>query len=308
MSSILLQSEAWAAFQRALGRTVVVSDGHYFVRMPLPLGFSYYYAPHGPLFSDNTATEEVVQTLQSVVAAARRDHAIFIRIDPAVSVEPHWISQLQFKKVAGAVQPVHTTILDLTKSLDEIQANLRPKTRYNIRLASKKNVTVRISTDAKDLDAFLELNRQTQKRDRFTAHADNYYRKMFEALVPKGNLKLFVAELHEEGKPAKVLAVNIVTAYKQQAIYLHGTSSNEERNRMAPFALQWEAIRWAKEQGCTTYDFWGIAPTDDPTHSWAGITRFKKGFSGNVVQYIGVYDLVLRPTWYRIYQFVKRFL
>jgi lipid II:glycine glycyltransferase (peptidoglycan interpeptide bridge formation enzyme) len=115
---------------------------------------------------------------------------------------------------------------------------------------------------------------------------------------------VYVAEAMIDGV-LQPIAANIVSHFGKRVTYVHGASGNRGRNLMAPFLLQWSAILEAKRVGATEYDFWGIADSEDPTHPWAGITRFKRGFGGSMVQYIGAYDIIYKPTWYKIYRAYK---
>lgn len=168
------------------------------------------------------------------------------------------------------------------------------------------------------LDEFLRLVKLTAERNKITSHPEEYYRKMFE-IIPPEIIKLYIAEY--EGK---VIAANIVVFYGDTATYLHGASDNEYRNVMAPYLLQWQAIQDAKKAGCVKYDFGGvkIAERSDLTptlsllrrgnkgevNSWAGITKFKMGFSPNTkpVEFIGSYDMILSPVKYYLYRIIQK--
>ena len=195
------------------------------------------------------------------------------------------------------MQPADSLILDLDKPLDQIEAGMHQKTRYNIHLAERKGVQVFESTNEKSLADFLALQSVTAQRDKIKPFPDSYFQQMYQALVPAGQLSLWRAEFQ-----GSLLAINLMISFGDTVSYNHGASSEEQRNLMAPHLLQWKAIQWAKEKGHSHYDFRGIAPDDNPKHAWAGITRFKKGFGGRVVHYVGCYDFVLNSAWYRLYR------
>ena len=138
-------------------------------------------------------------------------------------------------------------------------------------------------------------------RQGIVAHPEEYYRKMIETL-PEEMLKIYVAEF--EGK---IIAANLVLFFENTATYLHGASSNDNRNVMAPFLLQWQAILEAKERGCTRYDFGGIK-TVNSDNSWEGITNFKLGFSPNTksIEFPGSYDIIINPRKYAVYRGLQR--
>ena len=193
---------------------------------------------------------------------------------------------------------------------------MHQKTRYNIRLAEKRGVTVKESSN---INEFLKLNSETTARDKFKSHPDNYYRTMFKVLgvnqQSTTNNQQCVAKLFTAYFKNKAIASNIVIFFADTANYIHGASSNEHRNLMAPHLLQWEVIKYAKSQGYKWYDFWGINPSVgtgcDPSYhkSWQGITRFKRGFvsekTGKEITYPGCYDLIFQPKWYNLYKIVK---
>jgi len=181
---------------------------------------------------------------------------------------------------------------------------MKQKTRYNIRLAEKKGVTVRQGTAA-DIAPFIRLMRQTGERDGFGIHDAQYYRAAFELFAPD-QASLLVAEF--EGRP---LAGAMVFALGRTAAYFYGASSDEERPRMPAYAIQWAAMRWAKARGCATYDMWGIpdAPEDELEAGFTDrqdglwpVYRFKRGFGGEVVRTVGAADRVYNPLLARLYR------
>jgi len=174
---------------------------------------------------------------------------------------------------------------------------MKPKTRYNIRLAERKGVTVREGTE-EDVQTFYRLSQVTSLRDDFPIHKEQYYLDAYRTFVPAGLARLFMAEYG--GEP---LAGLMAFAFGRTAWYMYGASSNRQRNLMPNHLLQWSAIQWAKARGCETYDFWGI-PDEiglDPSQAdvahersdglW-GVYRFKEGFGGSIVRYLGAYDCV----------------
>ena len=201
------------------------------------------------------------------------------------------------------VQP-HTTIhVDLTRELDTILAQMKPKWRYNIRLADRKGVTVREGS-ADDAPLFYRLMQITGTRDHFAIHSLDYYHAAFELL--HDHARLFIAEYGREP-----LAAIFVTAFGAEAIYLYGASSNVHRERMPNHALHWAAIQWAKARGCTRYDLWGVGdrPNRSPrpvrsanTPLPDGLYQFKQGFGGHAVEYVGAYDVIFSQWKYEVYK------
>jgi len=306
------------------------------VKYDLPFGRSYFYCPRGPVVNELKVHKviklKVLELLfNEIKKIAKKEKAIFLRIDPPIGMNQE-SGTPPFKKGAGGilkkslseVQPRDTLILDLTKSEEELLKDMKQKTRYNIRLAGKKELRItnyELRTDDKEnfkekFENFWELVKETSRRDKFKSHNKDYYRKMLESLSkPEGDIRecrlqtrLYLAEYDN-----KIIAANIVLFFGDMAVYLHGASSDKYRNVMAPYLLQWRQILDAKKMGCKKYDFWGIENSQKSIkskvhkikNSWSGITRFKKGFGGYEKNYIGAYDLIFNSIEYTIYRFMK---
>lgn len=179
---------------------------------------------------------------------------------------------------------------------------MKQKTRYNIRLAEKKGVIVRTWDD---MESFHKMMLVTGDRDHFGIHSLEYYRCAYELFHPMDMCELLVAEY--EGKP---LAALMVFARGQRAWYFYGASTDEERNRMPAYLLQWEAMKWAKARGCEEYDLWGVPDEEEPTLEanfekqqdglW-GVYRFKRGFGGELKRVAQAMDRVYNPMLYWAY-------
>ncbi len=201
------------------------------------------------------------------------------------------------RKAASDVQPPDTVLLSLEAGEEELLAAMKPKWRYNIKLAAKKGVIV-TEEGVEALPLFYELYEETSLRDHIAIHPRKYYERLFaRARALSGpeapDLRLWVAR-HE----GEALAAIITLYFGRTATYLYGASSDLKREYMPSYALQWAAIRAAREAGCADYDFYGIPPNDDPAHPMAGLYRFKTGFGGRVLHYAGSWDLVLSPLLY----------
>lgn len=215
---------------------------------------------------------------------------------------------------SSPIQPRRTILIDLDKTEDELLAAMHPKTRYNIRLAARKGVTVRVGTTG-DLPAFHVLMQTTGERDGFGVHSPDYYRAAFESFVARGWARLFMAQVSEADTTTEPIAAIMVFAFGGKAWYIYGASGNAHREKMPNHALQWEAIRWAKTQGCATYDLWGVPDEDESTlevqcverHDglW-GVYRFKRGFGGRLVRYVGAFDRVYNPLLYRAFLLAQK--
>ena len=189
------------------------------------------------------------------------------------------------------IQPVRTILLDLAPDEATLLAHMKEKWRYNLRLAERKGVKVREARTREDVHAWYALLQTTSERDHFGIHTLDYYLRAWHTFVPRQQARLFLAEYG-----GQVLAGIFVALFARQGIYLYGASGDEHRNLMPNYLLQWEAIRWAKQQGATQYDFGGIAATDNENEPLAGVYRFKRGWGGNVVRFVGCYEHIYRPV------------
>ncbi len=317
-----LQTWEWGGVQKKLGvtfwRFIVEGDDGFeavalVLRRDLPMGRSWLYVPRLGIKGD---AFHVLQ--ERLTKLGEQEKAVFIRIDPAWEQLPHFAqtsSRLRsagkasrggfsFRKSEREVQPQHTLLLDLSLSEEDLLAQMKSKTRYNIRLAERKGVKVRFSQDATDVDAFLELSRGVSGRSGFSYHPDEYYRAILSELSNSSSVSAELAIAEFEGQP---LAVHLMVYAGDVATYAHGASSSEHRALMAPQYLYWQTIRRAKEKGAKTYDFFGVAPPDaNSDHPWAGVTRVKEGFGGSRVSYIGAYDLVLDEPMYSVFNALRR--
>jgi lipid II:glycine glycyltransferase (peptidoglycan interpeptide bridge formation enzyme) len=292
----LFQSDLWEDFQQKLGRQtyrVNCNDCEVLIIvLPLFRNLTYLYCPRAP----QTSTEGWYLFLNKARQIAKNEKAVFIRVEP-FKVPNGILKKLRFKKVkefsplSQQFSPMNTLLLDISGSDEDILAQMKPKWRYNIKLAERKGVTVRESDRPEDLEKFHEIGQEMITRG-YHSFELRHYQKLFEALTTK-NIKMFIAE-HEKD----ILSIIIVAFYHDLAIYLHGVSSENKRELMPNHLNQWYAIREAKKRNCMVYDFWGTAPKNKPNHPWAGITRFKIGFGGEEVQFIGAFDYTFKPIWY----------
>ena len=268
------------------------------------------YIPHGPLI-DWRDDEQVAVLLNQLDFAAYEHRAGLVKIEPLLweeTVPPaEWQALCERHGLVApgdTIQPPRTMVIDLRQGEEQILQAMKQKTRYNIRLAERKGVAVRQGTAA-DLPIFNGLMQITGERDNFGVHEPRYYRQAYELFAPQ-HAALFIAEY--EGTP---LAAIMVFAHGPRAAYFYGASSNEERQRMPAYALQWEAMRWAKARGCTEYDLWGVPDRgeDELEAAFAersdglwGVYRFKRGFGGELTRTVGAADRVYSRLLYRLYQ------
>lgn len=264
-----LQSPAWFEFQRAYGRQVVGR----FIQYPLPLGQSYWFSPYG---EQPTTTE----------LAALPSGALFVRYEP-----------MQTPAHAKRVHDVHPSSTWLTVLGDDaaMLKAMKQKCRYNIKVAERHAVTVTSVTDSNQIDVWYGLFAITAKRQGIRLHPKAYYKLMVDTLVKHQMVKVYIAWYQQQP-----LAAAIVVYHGHVATYLHGGSSDELRNVMAPHALHWQVMRDARDAGFMVYDWFGISK------QWPGVSRFKESFGGEPMQRAGTFEHALRPMWYTAYRLIKR--
>jgi lipid II:glycine glycyltransferase (peptidoglycan interpeptide bridge formation enzyme) len=303
-----LQSGFWGSFKARFGwsaRGFSIDWGDFgktqlmAIRRRIAPGVSFVYAPWGPELPANFPQndKERSQALVDIATAIQPllpEGTAFMRFDPP------WFSEASAPPLyapmsrAGAdIQPPDTVLVDLSGNEDAILSAMKSKWRYNIRLATKKKVTVK-RVDEAGLPQFYALLKITSKRDGIAAHSFEYYETLFshcrEYPAQGQELALYLAE-HE----GDILAGAVVLFRGKDAVYLYGASANNKRNLMAAYLLQWRAMSEAKSKGCAVYDLFGIPPDENPKHSMSGLYRFKTGFGGKIIHRPGSWDYAYRP-------------
>lgn len=266
------------------------------------------YCPRGPVF-DPARPETLTAILEQIQEAARACGAVACKIDPAVPVDRTDIIQELWRcgfspAVAagggfGVSQPRAVMKVDLTGEEKDLQARFHPKWRYNIRLAARRGVQVRMC-GREALDSFYDLLLVTAQRDGFRVRARSYFHDLYDIVVQAGLGALFMASVGDV-----FISGALVFRLGVQCWYVYGASDNEHRSLMPNHLLQWEIMRWARARGCTVYDMRGVSLQVDgrPVDAHlAGLNRFKAGFGARYVEYIGDWDLVLSPLWYAAFQ------
>ena len=304
----LLQTGEWGELKSAFGwkpvRLVSGEEGVQILLRKLPLGFTLGYIPKFSIRSSSVAFNE--ELWREVDSVCKKNRAIFLKLEPDLWQDPKAnqlpMTDYRLRTSPHNIQPPRTILIDIKDAEEQILARMKQKTRYNIRLAEKKDVTVRAWDD---IESFHRMMLMTGGRDGFGVHSREYYQCAYNLLQPKQMGELLVAEY--EGKP---LAALFVARYGNRAYYLYGASTDEERNRMPTYLLQWEAMKWAKARGCEEYDLWGVPDEEETTleanfetlHDglW-GVYRFKRGFGGEVKRAVQAMDRVYNPLLYWAY-------
>lgn len=317
-----LQSWAWGSFKsrwgwEALPALMTIAESSWeplaaamILKRRLPRSpFSILYVPRGPIldYNDRELRQQVLAQLEKI---ARQERAIFIKIDPEVvkawgeeaerpsPIGNRFIQELQqrgWRFSNEQIQFRNTVELPLEDDEEALLAAMKSKTRYNIRLAGRKEITVRQGTPA-DFPVIAHMYAETAVRDGFAIRPPDYYLDIWHAFYKAGIAQPLLAEY--AGQP---IAAVVLVRYGRRVIYMYGASTDLERQRMPNHLLQWEAIRWAKSKGANVYDFWGAPDEFVETDRMWGVWRFKQGFSGQVVRHIGAWDYPTRPLLYWLY-------
>jgi peptidoglycan pentaglycine glycine transferase (the first glycine) len=328
-----LQSVEWRKFQESVGHNTFNIQSEDFsasiIEHKLPIAGKYFYIPHGPIYNLQFTIYNKLSIfndqIKKIIELAKKNNIGWIRIDPIDSSILELIrSNWQVVKAPHDMQPREILMMDIAKSEEEILAEMKAKTRYNIKLAEKKGVIISNSPNPpageagkilkskfqnpNHIDEFIRLTKVMAKRQGISAHPENYYRKMLE-VIPGDILRLYIAEYQ-----GKAVAANIVITYGKTCTYLHGASDDSFRNVMAPYLLQWRQIQDARTAGCEKYDLGGISTNYESSmnvriaNKWQGITRFKMGFTPNVkpVEFPGSYDIVISPMKYNLYRIIQK--
>lgn len=304
--SHILQTAAWgdlkADFGWSVSRLVVGKSGTQILFRALPLGRTLAYIGKGPVGPVNEALWGTIDAL------CNKNRSIFLKVEP-----DSWGSKSGLpddgdfaggsRVTEHAIQPMRTIVVDISKTEEDILAGMKQKTRYNIRLALKRGIVIRQSSD---IGEFYDILQITSQRDQFGVHTKEYYQRAFDLFSPRGECQLFEA-IYD----GQAIAGLLVFVHGQRAWYLYGASSEKYREYMPTYLLQWETMRWARRMGCTSYDMWGVPDHEEPdleanftkrSDGLWGVYRFKRGFGGELRRAAGPWDRVYSPSLYALYR------
>lgn len=304
-----LQSWEWGEFRQQTGleieRVGFFENGQLKKALqvtfhPIPvIGGKAGYFPKG--FAPD---EEQLAALKQL---GEQHQALFIKLEPNLaqkaSDEPvFWKEMTDFLESSSAVpgKPLFTKYsfqLDLDKTEEELFAGLTSKTRYNVNLAHKKGVTIVENTTEQGMEEYIKILEETTSRQGFYAHSPEYFRTMWKTLSGSGMLRIF--EAHYEGQ---ILVSWIMFIFNGVLYYPYGSSRSANRDVMASNLMMWEMIVFGKNNQCHSFDMWGsLGPNPDEKDPWYGFHRFKKGYGGQLMEFLGTYDLVLNPSKYQLF-------
>lgn len=296
-----LQSWNWGVFHEKLGHKIFrlgLFQGKQLIGVSLLIKIfakraTYFECPAGPVipWEDQAAVNFIFKFIKKL---AKSQGAVFVRIRPNIETK-----KINYPLIKA---PMHlhaetTWVLDLNLPAETLLANMRKTTRYEIKKAAKLGVIVRSGT-IQDIPELFKLQLEVVKRQKFTPFSQEYLLKQWQAFAPDNQIKIFKAIYQ-----GQVLAISFIIFYGAEAVYHYSGSRSDFRHIPASAALQWQAILSAKKQKLSRYNFWGIAPNNNPRHRFSGVTIFKKGFGGRPVNYFPAHDLVIKSIYWLDYLF-----
>jgi peptidoglycan pentaglycine glycine transferase (the first glycine) len=305
----ILQSKLWGEFKENFGWKPVYiqsgTSGAQILFKKLLFGFSIGYIPKGPI---GLYCKEL---LDEIFIQCQIENAIVLYVEPdswAGEFDSHSLLKVGFEESNISIQPQRTILISLEGNEDDWLGKMKQKTRYNIRLAQKKEIFIESSTD---VEVFNRLMKKTGERDQFGVHDGNYYRLVYKKFSAENCCELLIAKYLD-----KPIAALMIFFRGKRAWYFYGASDDGDRNRMPTYLLQWEAMRLAAKRGCIEYDLWGVPDHDEAFLEnnfmsredglW-GVYRFKRGFGGKLMRSAGVFQKIFNLQLFGLYQMVYKF-
>lgn len=302
----VIQSWEWGDFRKSFGvpierygiyknNKLITAFQISFHKIPLTKQY-VGYLPKGPL-----PDKELAEAIEKI---GLEKNCALIKVEP--NIESSSKLYTIYPKFLPSPKPYFTKynfVLDLTKSDEEILKNMHPKTRYNIRVAEKKGVVVKERTDDEAFKEYVKLYFETTRRQGYHGHNTAYHKKAWEILKKDNIARLLIG--YYQNKP---LTAWMLYIFKDTLYYPYGGSSDEHKEVMSNNLVAWEAIKLGKRMGLRKFDMWGALEPDAPQdHPWQGFNRFKKNYGGELIQYIGTYDLVFNDPLYWAFTFIDKF-
>lgn len=311
-----VQTWDWGDFQISQGHTVyrlgVFDDND---KIIFAYSVSFHKVPKtkfsiGTILRGPEINDEMIQKITEI---AKKENAIFVKLEPniihkkfdefnnetLVFKKPEFSNLKKSPKVA--FYPF-TYLIDLTKTESGLLESMHSKTRYNIRVANRYGVEIKEQTDDKGFEIYLKLLLDTTKRQGFYLHSEKYHRDLWKKLKDTGMIHIMLASYQNQ-----ILSAFMIFNIKDQLFYPYGASLDTNRQVMAPTLLMWEVIKLGQKLKCTTFDMWGcLGPHAKEGENGYGFHRFKQGYGGQLVEYVGTYDLVINPVLYKAYNSVDK--
>jgi lipid II:glycine glycyltransferase (peptidoglycan interpeptide bridge formation enzyme) len=305
-----LQSWQWGQFHEAMGKQIfrlgIFNQGQQIgaaliIKEAAKRG-NYLTIAGGPLIDwQALSAKELAEIFSYLKEMANQQKCLFVRFRPQALDTPELRAKL--RQLAIHPAPMHLTAdltlqLDLTQSEEQILAGMRKNTRYEIRQGEKRQITSQISNNPEEIKKFYELQVALAAKHHFVPFSYQFLFEQFQIFAADDKAVLISSYLGNE-----LLATAYVLFYNGEAVYHYGISTPANDRLPGSYACQWAAILEAKRRGCTTYNFWGIAPKDETNHRFSGVSVFKRGFGGQEVAYLPAHDLPASPLYALTYWF-----
>lgn len=311
-----VQTWEWGDFQISQGHRVYRLGVFNKSKMVSAYSVSFHQLPRteysvGTILRGPAINQDMITNITKI---ATDENAVFVKFEPdkiiatfdKYNTPKHTKINMDFPHLIVSPKVAfypYSYLLDLSKSEDELLSLMHPKTRYNIRVANRYGVTIEEKSDDEGFEIYLKLLFETTKRQGFYLHTQEYHRDLWNILKTTSIPKILLASYQD-----RVLAAFMLFVQKDKLFYPYGASNDEQRQVMAPTLLMWEAIRLGRKNGCKTFDMWGsLGPEAKESQQGYGFHRFKQGFGGQLVQFVGTYDLVINPNAYRLYNLVDKY-
>ncbi|MBI4999498.1 peptidoglycan bridge formation glycyltransferase FemA/FemB family protein [Candidatus Gottesmanbacteria bacterium] len=301
-----LQSWEWGEFRQKMGVKIIrlgcfkeksLISGYQLTIHPIPsTHYTIGYLPKGPL-----PDKPMLDALKRI---GKSENCLFVKLEPNIAPHPQ-THQFLIENGCRLGRPLFTKYtfqIDLTSSEEQLLATMKEKTRYNVKLAQKHGVIVKEDNSPAAVETYLKLTLETTKRQKFFAHNKRYHELMWQTMQPTGIAHLLTATYQD-----KILVAWILFLFNNVLYYPYGASSDEDRQVMASNLIMWEAMKWGKAHGAKIFDLWGcLGPNPNPRDPWYGFHRFKEGYGGKLVEFIGTYDLVINRYLYPLYNLADK--
>lgn len=310
----VIQSWEWGEFRKKAGLDLMrlghfegakLTKAYQLTFHPIPFFNSTIgYLPKGPLPD--------IKMVKALKETAVKKNAAFIKIEPNVLKMENGKRKMENLDLVASKKSLFTKynfLIDLTKSEDQLLAAMHPKTRYNIGIAQKKGVEVYESVKDEDFEIYLKLYFETTRRQKYFGHTPAYHRLIWQTLKPAGMARLLIAKYQPPGTSNQIpLVAWMLFNFGDTLYYPYGGSSKEHKEVMASNLITWEAIKLGKKMGLKIFDMWGaLGPKANEHNPWYGFHRFKAGYGPMHVEYIGTYDLILKPQLAGIINIADKF-
>jgi len=308
-----LQSYEWGEFREKEGIKVIRKG--FFDKNKLLNGYqlTIHKVPHtsftiGYLPKGDMPTKELIEELQII---GKQENCIFIQLEPNVvksketnsNSQIHILKSLHLRHAAHPLFTRYTFVLDLTKTEEEILKTMHPKSRYNIKVAQRHNVTISEENSKNAFKEYWRLLEETTKRQKFYAHTKHYHELQWQTFSHTNDTDSLTSHLFTASYDNKVLTALLFFIFHDTLYYPYGASSNEHRNVMHSNLAMWEGIRYGKKLGLKKFDMWGaLGEEPDSNDPWFGFHDFKRKFGPEHIEFIGSYDLVINHSIYKAYK------